>query len=51
MHILAISGSNVAILAGLCGWCRMRPGSGAASVGLILAGVLGYSFVADAQPR
>jgi competence protein ComEC len=51
MHILAISGSNVGILAGLLWLVSHVAGFGrAASVGLILAGVLAYSFVADAQP-
>ena len=51
MHILAISGSNVGILAGLLWLVSHIAGLGrTASVGLILAGVLGYSFLADAQP-
>lgn len=51
MHILAISGSNVGILAGLL-WLLARVAGlrRVASVGLILAGILGYSFIADAQP-
>jgi competence protein ComEC len=51
MHILAISGSNVGILAGLL-WALSRlAGFGrSASVAFILAGVLAYSFVADSQP-
>lgn len=51
MHILAISGSNVGILAGLLWLVTHLAGFGrTASVGLILAGILGYSFVAEAQP-
>jgi competence protein ComEC len=51
MHILAISGSNVGILAGLLWLVSHLAGLGrTASVCLILAGVLAYSFVADAQP-
>jgi len=51
MHILAISGSNVGILAGLLWLVTHMAGFGrAASVAWILAGVLVYSFVADAQP-
>jgi competence protein ComEC len=51
MHILAISGSNVGILAGLLWLVSHVAGLGrTASVILILAGVLAYSFVADAQP-
>ncbi|MGE5194848.1 MAG: ComEC/Rec2 family competence protein, partial [Deltaproteobacteria bacterium] len=51
MHILAISGSNVGILAGLLWLVSHVAGFGRrGSVGLILAGVLAYSFVADAQP-
>jgi competence protein ComEC len=51
MHILAISGSNVAILAGLL-WLAARAVGiwRTGSVGLILAGVLGYAFLADNQP-
>lgn len=51
MHILAISGSNVGILAGLL-WALSRlAGFGrTGSVAFILAGVLAYSFIADAQP-
>jgi competence protein ComEC len=51
MHILAISGSNVGILAGLLWLLTNLAGlRRAASVALILAGVLAYSFVADSQP-
>jgi competence protein ComEC len=51
MHILAISGSNVGILAGLLWLVSHVAGLGrTASVCLILAGVMAYSFVADAQP-
>ena len=51
MHILAISGSNVGILAGLLWVVAHLAGLGRkGSVCLILAGILGYSFVADAQP-
>jgi ComEC/Rec2-related protein len=51
MHILAISGSNVGILAGLLWVVSHVAGFGrTGSVGLILTGVLAYSFVADAQP-
>ncbi len=51
MHILAISGSNVGILAGLLWGLAHLAGLGrTASVGLILTGILGYSFVADSQP-
>lgn len=51
MHILAISGANVGILAGLLWLIARVAGFGrAASVCFILAGVLAYSFVADAQP-
>src|SRR5204862_610353 len=51
MHILAISGSNVGILAGLLWVVAHLAGLGrTGSVCLILAGILGYSFVADAQP-
>jgi competence protein ComEC len=51
MHILAISGSNVGILAGLLWLVSHVAGMGrTASVILILAGVLAYSFIADAQP-
>src|SRR5262245_21776329 len=51
MHILAISGSNVGILAGLLWLVSHVAGLGRrGSVGLILAGVLAYSFVADSQP-
>ncbi len=51
MHILAISGSNVGILAALLWLVTNLAGLGrAASVALILTGVLAYSFVADAQP-
>lgn len=51
MHILAISGSNVGILAGLL-WALSRlAGFGrSGSVAFILAGVLAYSFLADSQP-
>ncbi len=51
MHILAISGSNVGILAGLLWFVTHVAGIGrAASVASILAGVLAYSIVADSQP-
>jgi competence protein ComEC len=51
MHILAISGSNVGILAGLLWLVARIAGFGRrASIVLILAGVLGYAFLADAQP-
>jgi competence protein ComEC len=51
MHILAISGSNVGILAGLLWLVSHVAGLGRrGSVGLILAGVLAYSIVADSQP-
>ena len=51
MHILAISGSNVGILAGLLWVVAHVAGLGRkGSVCLILAGIMGYSFVADAQP-
>ncbi len=51
MHILAISGSNVGILAGLLWVVAHLAGLGRkGSVCLILAGIVGYSFVADAQP-
>lgn len=51
MHILAISGSNVGILAGLLWVLTRAAGLGRpASVVFILTGILGYSFVADAQP-
>jgi competence protein ComEC len=51
MHILAISGSNVGILAGLLWVLTRAAGLGRpASVAFILAGILGYSFIADAQP-
>jgi competence protein ComEC len=51
MHILAISGSNVGILAGLL-WALSRlTGLGRrSSVAFILAGVLLYSLLADSQP-
>ncbi|MBI3862775.1 MAG: ComEC/Rec2 family competence protein [Planctomycetia bacterium] len=51
MHILAISGANVGILAGLL-WALTRlAGFGrSGSVAFILACVLAYSFVADSQP-
>ncbi|RPI80536.1 MAG: ComEC family competence protein, partial [Planctomycetaceae bacterium] len=51
MHILAISGANVAILAGLL-WGIARLlflGRGWSTV-LIVAGVSGYAFLADSQP-
>jgi competence protein ComEC len=51
MHILAISGSNVGILAGLLWGIAHLAGLGRkSSVSLILTGILAYSFVADAQP-
>ncbi len=51
MHILAISGSNVGILAGLLWVVTHVAGFGRrASVAIILTGVLAYSFVADSQP-
>lgn len=51
MHILAISGANVAILAGLL-WlcCRVLGCGGTATACVVLTGILGYAFVADAQP-
>ncbi|MBS0265865.1 MAG: ComEC/Rec2 family competence protein [Planctomycetes bacterium] len=51
MHILAISGSNVGILAGLLWTLARLAGLGrTGSVIFILSGVLGYSFLADSQP-
>ena len=51
MHILAISGANVGILAGLLwGLARLAGLGRFGSTALILGGVLGYSFLADAQP-
>lgn len=51
MHILAISGANVGILAGLL-WavCRVLRFGPAATAVVVLVGILGYAFVADAQP-
>lgn len=51
MHILAISGANVGILAGLLWGLARLVGLGRfGTTTLILGGVLGYSFLADAQP-
>ena len=51
MHILAISGSNVGILAGLLWGITRIIGLGRrGSVAFILAGVGGYSLIADSQP-
>ncbi len=52
MHILAdFPRSNVGILAGLLWVVAHAAGLGrTGSVGLILTGILGYSFVADSQP-
>lgn len=51
MHILAISGANVGILAGLLwGVARIFQLGRRGTAGLILAGVCAYSFLADAQP-
>lgn len=51
MHILAISGANVGILAGLIWLCAHLLGLRRnATLAAILLGVLGYAFLADAQP-
>ncbi|MFM8222915.1 MAG: ComEC/Rec2 family competence protein, partial [Planctomycetaceae bacterium] len=51
MHILAISGANVGILAGLLwGLARLGGLGRFGTTALILGGVLAYSFLADAQP-
>lgn len=51
MHILAISGANVGVLAGLL-WILARiVGFGRVATGVIIfAGILGYALLADAQP-
>jgi competence protein ComEC len=51
MHILAISGANVGILAGLLwGVARLFRLQRRGTALFILAGVCGYSFLADSQP-
>lgn len=50
-HILAISGANVAILAGMLWAVAHVAGLGrTATTALVLLGILGYTFLADAQP-
>ena len=50
-HILAISGANVAILAGLLWFCCRLFGVGRIGCAVVvLVGILGYACVADAQP-
>lgn len=51
MHILAISGANVGILAGLIWFCARLLGLRRnGTLAAVLLGVLGYAFLADAQP-
>ncbi|MGQ0634234.1 MAG: ComEC/Rec2 family competence protein [Planctomycetaceae bacterium] len=51
MHVLAISGANVGILAGLLWMVAQAIGLGrSATVGVVLSGILGYAFLADSQP-
>ncbi|MFN0051459.1 MAG: ComEC/Rec2 family competence protein [Planctomycetales bacterium] len=51
MHILAISGANVGILAGLVWLVARLLGCGqSATAALVLGGILAYASLADAQP-
>ncbi len=51
MHVLAISGMHVTILAGLLGLlCRLLELRPNVTVGLVLTGVVGYTLLTDGQP-
>ncbi len=51
MHILAISGANVGVLAGLLWLIARVAGCGRfTTAGIVLLGILGYALLADSQP-
>ncbi len=50
-HILAISGANIAFLAGIVWFvCRLVGLARTPTVATVLVAIVGYAFVADAQP-